>query len=75
MNYLLLRILISISAPTFHSCSHLYHYFYRHLREGDEGSWHRKLGKVPQQVLDEYSEQLTAWDNDRYQLHLLFRDV
>ena len=37
-------------------------------REGDEGDWHRKLGRVPQGCLDEYVENLNCWSKDSVDL-------
>merc|ERR1719464_5895 len=37
-------------------------------REGDEGDWHRKLGRVPQGCLDEFLENLNCWSKDSVDL-------
>ena len=36
--------------------------------EGTGAAWHRKLGKVPQSVLDEYTEDLGTWSRDSVDL-------
>jgi len=38
-------------------------------QEGEGDDWHRKLGRVPQSVLDEYTEDLKTWAEESVDLH------